>query len=131
MDKRLYTHIQIDNLEWWFSTLTLKKLVAWIHENLLRDMFSCLPVDRVVMKCKADVDCHFYDGGRVCILFEGILNDVWLKSYISTLWIIDSFSWPLKLYYDNSIAIFMTKNNKNGSQSKNIDIIFLDKKRKC
>ena len=37
----------------------------------------------------------------------------------------DSISRPLKLYCDNFVAVFMTKNNKNGSRSKHIDIKYL------
>ena len=32
---------------------------------------------------------------------------------------------PLKLYRDNSVAIFMAKNNKSESRSKHIDIKYL------
>ena len=37
----------------------------------------------------------------------------------------DSISKPLRIYCDNSVAIFMAKNNKSGSQSKHIDIKYL------
>jgi hypothetical protein len=37
----------------------------------------------------------------------------------------DSISKPLRMYCDNSAAIFMTKNNKSGSQNKHIDIKYL------
>ena len=37
----------------------------------------------------------------------------------------DSISKPLKLYYDNLVAVFMTKNNKSGNQTKHIDIKYL------
>ena len=37
----------------------------------------------------------------------------------------DSISRPLKLYSDNSAAVFMAKNNKSGSRSKHIDIKYL------
>jgi len=32
---------------------------------------------------------------------------------------------PLKLYCDKSIALFMARNNRNGSQIKHIDIKYL------
>ena len=57
--------------------------------------------------------------------FEASLHGVWLKSFIYGLRIVDSISRPLKLYCDNSIAVFMAKNNKSGSQSKHIDIKYL------
>ncbi|KAL5193477.1 Copia protein [Glycine soja] len=40
--------------------------------------------------------------------------------------VIDFVPRPLKIYYDNSIAIlFLAKNNKSGSQSKRINIKYL------
>ena len=62
--------------------------------------------------------------------FEASSHGVWLKSFISELRIVDSISRPLKLYCDNSTVVFMTKNNKKGSQSKHIDIKYLTI-RKC
>ena len=37
----------------------------------------------------------------------------------------DSISRPLSIYCDNSVAVFMAKNNKSGSRSKHIDIKYL------
>ena len=57
--------------------------------------------------------------------FEASSHGVWLKSFISGLRVVDSISRPLKLYCDNSAAVFMAKNNKSGSRSKHIDIKYL------
>ena len=57
--------------------------------------------------------------------FEATSHGVWLKSFVSRLRVADSISMPLKLYYDNSAAIFMAKNNKSGSPNKYIDIKYL------
>ena len=38
--------------------------------------------------------------------FEASSHGVWLKSFISGLRIVDSISRPLKLYCDNSAAVF-------------------------
>ncbi|KAL5824162.1 hypothetical protein ACOSQ3_020225 [Xanthoceras sorbifolium] len=54
--------------------------------------------------------------------FEATSHGVWLKSFISGLRVVDSISRPLKMYCDNSAAVFMAKNNKSGSRSKHIDI---------
>ncbi|RDX86004.1 hypothetical protein CR513_32713, partial [Mucuna pruriens] len=62
--------------------------------------------------------------------FETTLHGVWLKSFISKLRVVNLIFKPLKLYCDKSIAMFMTKNNKNGSRSKHIDIKYLAM-RKC
>ena len=57
--------------------------------------------------------------------FEASSHGVWLKSFIYGLRIVDSISRPLKLYCDNSAAVFMDKKNKSGSRSKHIDIKYL------
>ena len=56
---------------------------------------------------------------------EATLHDVWMKSFIYGLRIVDSISRPLKVFYDNSTTVFLAKNNKNESQSKHIDIKYL------
>jgi hypothetical protein len=45
--------------------------------------------------------------------FEATLHGVWLKSFISGLRIMDSISKPLRMYCDNSVVVFMAKNNKS------------------
>ncbi|CAM8984117.1 unnamed protein product [Rhodiola kirilowii] len=57
--------------------------------------------------------------------FEATSQGVWLKSFISGLRVVDSICRPIKMYCDNSAAVFMAKNNKCGSRSKHIDIKFL------
>jgi len=57
--------------------------------------------------------------------FEATLHGVWLKSFIFGLRTIDSISRPLRIYCDNSAAVFMAKNTKSGSQSKHINIKYL------
>ena len=47
--------------------------------------------------------------------FEATSHGVWLKSFIYELRVVDSISRPLKLYGDNSIMVFIAKNNKSGS----------------
>ena len=57
--------------------------------------------------------------------FEATSHGVWLKSFIFRLRVVDSISRPLKIYCDNSAAIFMAKNNKSSSRNKHIDIKYL------
>ena len=57
--------------------------------------------------------------------FEATIHGVWLKSFISGLRIMDSIYKPLRIYCDNSAAVFMAKNNKSGSRNKHIDIKYL------
>ena len=47
--------------------------------------------------------------------FEATLHGVWLKSFIFGLRFVDSISRSLKLYCDNSTAVFVAGNNKSGS----------------
>eukprot|EP00253_Pinus_taeda_P009013 PITA_09013 len=57
--------------------------------------------------------------------FEATLHGVWLKSFIFGLRVMDSISKPLRIYCDNSSAVFMAKNNKSWSRNKHIDIKYL------
>ena len=57
--------------------------------------------------------------------FEASSHGVWLKNFIYGLIIVDSISRPLKLYCDNSAAVFIAKNNKSGSRSQHINIKYL------
>jgi len=54
--------------------------------------------------------------------FEVTSHGVWLKSFIYGLKIVYTISRPLRIFCDNLVVIFMAKNNKNESQSKQIDI---------
>ena len=57
--------------------------------------------------------------------FKATLHGVWLKSFISGLRVVNSISRPLKIYCDNSAAIFMAKNNKSSSRNKNLNFKYL------
>ena len=39
--------------------------------------------------------------------------------------VVDSISRPLRTYCDNSVVVFMAKNNMSGSRSKHINIKYL------
>ena len=78
----------------------------------------------ILEKYKADFDYFHYEAEFVSC-FKTTSRGVWLKSFISGLKIVDSISRPLRIYCDNSVAVFMAKNNKSGSQSKHIDIKYL------
>ena len=57
--------------------------------------------------------------------FQATSQGVWLKSFIYGLKSFISISRPLKIFCDNSAAVFLAKNNKSGSRSKHIDIKYL------
>ena len=50
---------------------------------------------------------------------------IWLRSFISGLQVVNSISNPLRIYCDNSVAVFLAKNNNSGSCSKHIDKKYL------
>src|SRR5262249_61474835 len=50
---------------------------------------------------------------------------VWLKNLISGLLIVDSISKPHRIYCDNNAIVFFSKNNKNSSGSKHMEIKYL------
>jgi len=49
----------------------------------------------------------------------------WLKNFVFGLKVVNFVERRLKIFCDNSAAIFFLKNNKSGSQSRHIDIKFL------
>ena len=57
--------------------------------------------------------------------FEATSHGVWLKSFMSGLRVVYSISRPLRIFCNNSAAVFFAKNNKSRSRSKHIDIKFL------
>ena len=57
--------------------------------------------------------------------FKATSHGIWLKSFISSLRVMDSIFKPLRIFYDNLTVVFIAKNNKNESQNKHIDIKYL------
>ena len=45
--------------------------------------------------------------------FEATVHGLWLRNFISGLRIVDSIARPLKIYCDNSAAVFFSKNDKH------------------
>ena len=56
--------------------------------------------------------------------FEARAYVKWLRNFISGLKVIDSIARPLKIYFDNSAAVFLTKNTKNSGGAKSVDLKF-------
>ena len=48
-----------------------------------------------------------------------------MRSFIYGLGVVESIFRLIRLYCDNSAAVFFAKNNKSGSRSKHIDIKYL------
>ena len=57
--------------------------------------------------------------------FEATSQGVWVKSFIYWLRVMDYIFRPLRIFWDNSAAVFLAKNNTSGSRSKHIDIKYL------
>ncbi|XP_052189851.1 secreted RxLR effector protein 161-like [Diospyros lotus] len=56
---------------------------------------------------------------------EATTQALWLRNFVKGLKVVDSKERPLNIYYDNSVAIFFSRNNKSGSRSKHININYL------
>ena len=58
------------------------------------------------------------------VCYEAICLAIWLWNLISALGVVHSISRPLKLLYDNSIVVSLSKNTRRTSCSKHIDVKF-------
>ena len=54
--------------------------------------------------------------------FEAMVQGLWLRKFISGLGIVDSIAKPLKIYCDNSAAVFFSKNDKYSKGAKHMEI---------
>ena len=54
--------------------------------------------------------------------FEAMVQGLWLRNFISRLGIVDSIAKPLKIYCDNSAAVFFSKNDKYSKGAKHMEI---------
>ena len=62
--------------------------------------------------------------------YEATCHAIWLWNFISTFEVVHSISRPLKLFYDNSTVVSFSKNTRNISRSKHIDMKFFFVKEK-
>jgi len=54
--------------------------------------------------------------------FEATVQANWLRNFISGLGVVDSISKPLKIYCDNSAAVFFSKNDKYSKGAKHMEL---------
>ena len=54
--------------------------------------------------------------------FEAMVQAKWLRNFISRLGIVDSIARPLKIYCDNSAAVFFSKNDKYSKGAKHMEL---------
>ena len=54
--------------------------------------------------------------------FEAIVQAKWLRNFILGLGIVDSIARPMKIYCDNSAAVFFNKNDKYSKGAKHMEL---------
>ncbi|XP_057965380.1 secreted RxLR effector protein 161-like [Malania oleifera] len=54
--------------------------------------------------------------------FKAIVQENWLRNFISGLGIVDSIAKPLKIYCDNSAVVFFSKNDKYSKGVKHMEL---------
>ncbi|PKU62876.1 Retrovirus-related Pol polyprotein from transposon TNT 1-94 [Dendrobium catenatum] len=54
--------------------------------------------------------------------FEATIQGLWLRNFISGLEVVDSIVKLLKIYYDNTTAIFFFKNDKYSKDVKHMEL---------
>ena len=57
--------------------------------------------------------------------FEVTVHGLWLRNFISGLRIVDFVSKPLRIYCDNSAAVFFSKNDKYSKGVKDMELKYL------
>ena len=57
--------------------------------------------------------------------YGAVTREIWLKNFIYGLLVVDSISRPIKIFCDNSVAMFFLKNNKSSKGSKHIELKYL------
>ena len=54
--------------------------------------------------------------------FEATVHGLWLRNFISGLGIVDTIAKPLRIYCDNSAAVFFSKNDKYSKGAKHMEL---------
>lgn len=60
--------------------------------------------------------------------FETTVHGLWLWIFISLLVVVDSINKSLRIYCDNSVAIFFSKNDKYSKGAKHMELKYLSVK---
>ncbi|XP_042952199.1 secreted RxLR effector protein 161-like [Carya illinoinensis] len=60
--------------------------------------------------------------------FEAIVHGLWLRNFITGLGVIDSIERPLRIYCDNSSAVFFSKNDRYSKGAKHMEFKYLSVK---
>ncbi|XP_075106883.1 secreted RxLR effector protein 161-like [Nicotiana tabacum] len=54
--------------------------------------------------------------------FEATIHALWLRNFISGLGVVDTITKPLKIYCDNSAAVFFSENDKYSKCAKHMEL---------
>lgn len=57
--------------------------------------------------------------------FEATNQTLWLRNFISSLKIINNINRSLRIYYDNSVGVLLSKHDNYSKSTKYIDIKYL------
>ena len=60
--------------------------------------------------------------------FEATIQSLWLRNFTLGLGIVDSIARPLRIYCDNSAAVFFSKNDKYSKGAKHMELKYLSVK---
>ncbi|XP_042958070.1 secreted RxLR effector protein 161-like [Carya illinoinensis] len=60
--------------------------------------------------------------------FEATVHGLWLRNFILELGVVDSIARPLRIYCDNSFAIFFSKNDRYSKGTKHMELKYLSVK---
>ena len=73
-------------------------------------------------KCEQSVIAVSTMEAEFVACFEATVQANWLRNFISGLGIVDSIAKPLKIYCDNSAAVFFSKNDKYSKGAKHMEL---------
>ena len=60
--------------------------------------------------------------------FEATVHALWLRNFILRLGLVDNIEKPLRIYCDNSAAVFFSKNDRYSKGAKHMDLKYLSVK---
>ncbi len=72
-------------------------------------------------KCEVNYHCFIMKAEFVAC-FEATVHELWLRNFILVLEIVDFVSKPLRIYCDNSVAVFFSKNDKYSKGEKHMEL---------
>ena len=81
-------------------------------------------------KCLVDIRVSSTMKAEYVTCYEATCHAIWLRNFISTLKVVHSISRSVKLFCDNSTIVSFSRNTRNTSRFKHIDVKFFFVKEK-